>query len=51
MFETTRRVAAILLLGLSLSGCIAAANNLSPALVASFRLQAVDVTVAPNARI
>jgi hypothetical protein len=38
-------------LGLLVSGYIAAPNTLSPEQVSSFRLQAVDVTVVPNARI
>ncbi len=46
-----QRAAAILLLGFTLSGCITAANTLSPEQVSSFRLQAVEVSVAPNARI
>jgi hypothetical protein len=46
-----RRIALCLLLGLALTGCITAANTLSVEQLASFRLQAVDVTVAPNAMI
>jgi hypothetical protein len=46
-----RRIILCLLLGLALTGCITAANTLSLEQLASFRLQAVDVTVAPNARI
>ena len=46
-----RRILLCLLLGLALTGCITAANTLSVEQLASFRLEAVDVTVAPNARI
>jgi hypothetical protein len=46
-----RRLVVCLVLGFSLSGCITADNTLSIEQIASFRLQAVDVSVAPNAQI
>ena len=45
------RFLAVAALGLVLSGCVTVNNTLSPDQVAALRLQSVDVTIAPNARI
>ncbi|KAB0264887.1 hypothetical protein [Microvirga brassicacearum] len=45
------RAAAVVLLAFALSGCITAANTLSPDQISSLRLQSVEVKIAPNARI
>ncbi len=45
------RAAVVAMLAFPTAGCITATNTLSPEQVSSLRLQAVNVQVAPNARI
>ena len=45
------RAAVVAMLAFPMAGCITATNTLSPEQVSSLRLQAVNVQVAPNARI